>query len=84
MKASLRFSVAAATVAAGLGLGVGSAIAAQAQVGPFPQDPCASGVSCAHPGPAPGIEQAPRSRYVYNVPDDDLSGRGSDGGGGGG
>jgi hypothetical protein len=84
MKASLRFSVAAATVAAGLGLGVGSVISAQAQVGPFPQDPCTSGVNCANPGPAPNLQQAPRSRYAYNAPDDDLSGRGSDGGGGGG
>jgi hypothetical protein len=84
MKTSLRFSVAVATLAAGLGLGLGTATNAQAQGGPFPMDPCAPGVNCAHPGPAPNSEQAPRSRYLYNVPDDDLSGRGSDGGGGGG
>ncbi len=84
MKNSVRLSVAAAALAAGLGLWVGGAISAQAQVGPFSQDPCSHGVSCANPGPAPNVEQAPRGRYVSTTPDDDLSGRGSDGGGGGG
>jgi hypothetical protein len=84
MMTPVRLAVAAAAVAAGLGLAVGSAVDSPAQVGPLPQDPCTAGVNCANPGPAPNIEPAPRSRYVSTAPDDDLSGRGSDGGGGGG
>lgn len=80
MKSSVRLAASSALLAAGLGLVVGTATQALAQVAPLPLDPCSAGSSCNEPGPAPPPVRAPARSYI----DEDLSGRGSDGGGGGG